>query len=380
MKCRVEAGVEFTDVLSSPLPFKIPIMDFSTVLQWSRIFQYGKTEYGVSVDSWLQHSMLSLTSEQAVVIADGAWQNVLKSVALLSVMLDEHDKSSMTRMRPDFTATYKGILVMKGEAKSSLTDMMESYSDLISKFHSTAHKIFPKGCTSLPAVMTCNEQIHLYAISYGRGTYSLTSVKVYNVAEIRGRIEFIVDIFKLVVWIMSQTEPIERFHLVPDVRRRTRNGHHVTLLSRGIYKEFDHSKLSEINLEAIRTVYDLKLNNVETGTVNGRSVTITRVGSKLIDAMRARCMDLEQVYNEICLGVRQLHDHNYAHCDICVDNIFVDSVEDGGHVFLGDLEYCRLKIDHPPANIRRGDNKARTAEELDNFQLEKIKDEIASML
>jgi hypothetical protein len=179
---------------------------------------------------------------------------------------------------------------------------------------------------------------------------------------------------------MSQTEPIERFHLVPDVRRRTRNSHHVTFLSRGIYKEFDHSKLSEINMEAIRTVYDLKLNNVETGTVNGRSITITRVGSKLIDAMRARCMDLEQVYNEMCLGVRQLHDHNYAHCDICVDNIFVDSVEDGGHVFLGDLEYCRLKTDRPPANIRRGDNKARTAEELDNFQLEKIKDEIASML
>jgi hypothetical protein len=168
MKCRVEAGVEFTDVLSSPLPFKIPIIDFSTVLQWSRIFRYGKTEYGVSVDCWLQHSMLSLlTSEKAVVIADGAWQNVLKSVALLSVMFDEHDKSSMTRMRPNFTATYKGMLVMKGEAKGSLTDMMSS--DLISKFHSTAHKMFPKGCTSLPAVMTCNEQIHLYAISYGRG-------------------------------------------------------------------------------------------------------------------------------------------------------------------------------------------------------------------
>ena len=178
-------GVEFTDVLARPLPFKIPITDLKMVQEYPAVFQYGKAEYGISVDSWLQHSMLSPTSEQAVVIVDGAWQNVIKSIAFVVVLLDEHDKSSTTRRRPDFTAMYNGVLVMKGDAKATLADMMASSNELVSKFHATAHKLFPSGCTSLPAVMTCNEQIHLFAISYSRGIVSTpTSARQLRTANL----------------------------------------------------------------------------------------------------------------------------------------------------------------------------------------------------
>lgn len=93
-----------------------------------------------------------------------------------------------------------------------------------------------------------------------------------------------------------------------------------------------------IQLNIIGAIYDLKLQNVEHGRVNCSSVTITRVGYQLNDAMRARHLSREKVYEQVKTAVQQLHEHGYAHCDICVDNIFVDSEEDGGNVFLGDLE------------------------------------------
>ena len=374
---RVLPGVEFTEILKLRLPFKIPIWGASTVGLFPSVFQNGDSEYGVCVDSWLQHFLLSWTSEQAVVIADSGWQGVLKAVASVSLMLDEHDASSLKGLRPDFSAFYQGMLVMKGEAKSSLADMMETFGELTSKFHPTAYKLFPKGCSSIPAVATCNEQVHLYALSYLNEKYSMTCVRVYNVVDLAGRVDFIVDIFKLVVWILSQIEPIERFHLVPDVRRRTLNGHHVTFLRAGIYKEFHRSKLSKINMEAIRSVYAFKLDNVETGTANGKTITITRVGARLKDALRDGRVNPGRAYDDICRGVTQLHARGYAHCDICVDNIFFD--EDSSCAFLGDLEYCRPKTESPPCGLRRGHADARTAEELDNIQLIALKDEIASI-
>jgi hypothetical protein len=57
----------------------------------------------------------------------------------------------------------------------------------------------------------------------------------------------------------------------------------------------------------------------------------------------------------------------------------VDNQEDGGTVFFGDLEYCRRKDEKPPADIRRDDPKAKSAEELDMLQLEKLKDELTSI-
>ncbi len=156
--------------------------------------------------------------------------------------------------------------------------------------------------------------------------------------------------------------------MVPDVRRKTRNGHHITLLEDGIFKEFNEYKLSNINIDIIRSIYALNLPNVEHGRVNCKSVTITRVGSRLRDAMRVCHLDAVAIYDQLKLAIEQLHVNGYAHCDICVDNIFVDSQEDGEAIFLGDLEYSRRKDEKPSADIRRADLKAITAEQLDMIQ------------
>ena len=375
----VSAGVPFFDLIRQPLPFKICIVKPSYVSMYPTLFECGNAEYGANIDCWLDHSLMSFTSEQAVVILDGCWQTVLKNIADLNVFLDEHDASSQKRFRPDFTAMFYKILVMKGEAKATLSDVMSCADELVKKFHEHAYKLFPRGCDSIPAVMTCNEQIQLFSISFYRGRFSQRLVHTYDVRGIEKRVEFIVDIFHILRWILSQTEPIEGFHLPPDVRLKTRNGHHVTLTSSGLLKEFDEHKLEDINMDVIRRIYELVLPNVEHGSINCKSVTITRVGSRLRDAMRVRGLSKADVYAQLQMSVEQLHLNGIAHCDICVDNIFVDSVEDGGRVFLGDLEYCRPSNEKPPSNIRRAIKKAKTAEQLDNMQLEVIKDELARL-
>jgi len=379
LQCRVSAGTPFTNLLQSPLPFKIPIHNHFSLNQFPDVFEYGLAEYESSIDTWLEHKLLSFTSERAVVILDGMWQVVIKCITSVVVYLDEHDASSQKRMRPDFTAMFANCLVMKGEAKSSLADMMASSGDLTKKFHRHAFKLFPKGCNSIPGVATCNEAVFLYSISYYNQRFTQQLVKQYNASDLRCRVDFIVDIFKILIWILSQTEPTEGSHLIPDVRRKTRNGHHITLLEEGIFKEFDEHKVSNINLGIISSIYALNLPNIEHGRVNCKSVTITRVGSRLRDAMRVRHMDVRAVFDQVKFGIEQLHANGYAHCDVCVDNIFVDSQEDGGAVFLGDLEYCRGIAEEAPTDIQRADSRANTAGELDLIQLEKLKDELASI-
>jgi tRNA A-37 threonylcarbamoyl transferase component Bud32 len=92
--------------------------------------------------------------------------------------------------------------------------------------------------------------------------------------------------------------------------------------------------------------------------------------------MRVRNLDRSFIFSQVDLAIKQLHAIGIAHCDICVDNVFVDSLADGGAVFLGDLEYCRSTKSPPPVGVKRAHNVA-TAEALDLAQLEVFRDELA---
>ncbi len=101
-------------------------------------------------------------------------------------------------------------------------------------------------------------------------------------------VDFIVDVLKLALWIVSQIPPDELFHLAPDVRTLIRNKHHDTLKKTGIFKEFNDFRLI---LFVPFSIYEAKLPHVEHGVVNCTTVTITRVGSKLVAALPARGFD-----------------------------------------------------------------------------------------
>jgi hypothetical protein len=123
---RVPRGIEFTDVIKEKLQFLIPITDPDIVKTYPNIFQLARAEYSDSLNVWLSHQLISNNSEMSVMNLDAMWQNIIKRVGLVNIFLDEHDESSKARMRPDFTAMFHKILVMKGEAKAKLSDMIDS--------------------------------------------------------------------------------------------------------------------------------------------------------------------------------------------------------------------------------------------------------------
>jgi hypothetical protein len=49
---------------------------------------------------------------------------VLRNVAEVEILVDQHDGSSRSRLRPDFTAVSGNMLLMKGEAKAIYHDMV----------------------------------------------------------------------------------------------------------------------------------------------------------------------------------------------------------------------------------------------------------------
>jgi hypothetical protein len=343
------------------------------------ILEYGRSEYATAVDQWLSDfaSTLGLTSESGVVATDFLWQGILGKLCNLIVLLNQKDPSSQVELRPDFTGLFNNILVIKGVAKTDSSEIPTAIAELIDKFYATAHLMFPSLCPIIPGIASSQQIISLHRIYYDSISrhYRQDLVKQYRVLEFEERLRFIVDIFKIAIWIVSQTSPVEFFHLVTNVRLQTRNKHHVTLMRDGIVKEFYLRSDRQIPMEIIRAIYNAKLPNVEQGIVNCTTVTITTVGRRLRDVVRLGDLEKSFVFSQVQEAVMQLHSLGIAHCDICVDNVFVNVV--GNAVFLGDLEYCQLMANPPPIGIRRADSRARTAGELDLIQLDKFSDELA---
>lgn len=128
---------------------------------------------------------------------------------------------------------------------------------------------------------------------------------------------------------------------------KTSNEHHVTLKKDGLVKAFYHKRDYTEVIARIKTIYAAQLPNVEQGVTNCTTITITTIGRKLHGLSKQAALDGATRAEE------QLHSIGMAHCEICVDNLFMNL--ESNVVFLGDLEYCRPVGDAPPADIRRGD-------------------------
>jgi hypothetical protein len=385
MNCRVHPDLPFTAVLALPLPFKIPVATADTVTMFPDIFTLGNSEYHAIIDVYLNFNGGPNTSETTVAGTDLLWQNILQMLCGLQILHNEKDASSKVILRPDFTAMYNGMLVMKAGAKANSDEIPVAIKELTDKFHSTAHYLFPAGSRTIPGVATSLQSIVLREIFFTEremddGTRVVTfderSAASFNVLSRRGRGEFIVAIFKIARWILSQTVPIAPFHIASGVRLRTTNGHHITLLAEGILKEFYHDD-GYIPYDILRKVYAAKLNNVEHGRVNSNSVMITSVGRRLQDAISQRLVTTADALAQIRLAVEQLHSIGVAHCDIFSGNVFVEM--DTNRVFLGDLEYCRDINEAPPVGITRASSEATSAQHLDYLQLTLLEQEMETL-
>eukprot|EP01031_Cornospumella_fuschlensis_P034644 gene34644-41951_t len=372
---RSNRNESFVEVLRRPLPFKIPIISMHHVLAYPETFEFGLAEYKSSVDSWIDCFGGSTTSETTVVANDLHWQRILQVLCHLTLMLNEKDPSSQISLRPDFTALHQGMLLIKGEAKCNIKEMETAIKELIDKFHRSAYLLFPEDCPEIPGVATSQQGSSIHRIYYADGAFHEQLVKTYQFHTEFGRVEFISDIFKIAMWMDGQVKPINQFHLPPDVRMKTRNMHHITLKKEGLVKEFNHGQDYTAAITHIKAIYEAKLPNVEQGVTNCTSITITTIGRRLRDAIHLHGLKKAVALAGATSAVAQLHEIGMAHCDICVDNIFVNL--DTNVVFLGDLEYCRPMENVPPVDIRRGDSAARTAQELDELQLARLQDELA---
>eukprot|EP01038_Epipyxis_sp_PR26KG_P001425 gene1425-1997_t len=190
------------------------------------------------MDAWLAY-LTTGQSEYTVVGVDSLWLVIINACCAGIVFYrDEKDKSSKARLRPDSTMFINGAIFAKAEEKGRVEDIGIATDELCRKFDRKARKLFPLGGNAILGITASKDFISTHLIASANGTFSSTPLKNYNLQFINGRAEFVVDLIKFMRYVSGIAGPHEKFHLVPDVRNRTPNGHHVTWTVDGLVKEF----------------------------------------------------------------------------------------------------------------------------------------------
>lgn len=375
--CKGQFAGSFETVLKKPLPFPVPV--FSR-MHLGEGFERADSSVTSAVDIFLKHGLVSSGNETAVLGLDvTSWMFILRDlVDGCYVYCNQHHSSSKALLRPDGVVEVDGCVVTIVESKGVVTQGVVARSELTDKLHPLAYKKFPVGCLSIVGITTTDAEINLYSLSYNPITrkYSSALLKRYTVTELEGRRAFILDVFKLVCWMLTVRSSGSMSHLIPGVRVRTPNGHFITWNRAGLFKEFKQGSVP--NMDLIRRLYQADLANVERGTANCTSVTITSIGTRLTDAVRSGAVTSKaDVVRQVRAAVEQIHSAGVAHCDICVENLFV---LDSGVILLGDLEYCTDLESAQLPEVRRmyvdreSGQAPTTAMELDANQLARLEE------
>ncbi|CAK4215534.1 unnamed protein product, partial [Aphanomyces euteiches] len=371
-------GMEFMEAMKQPVGFKIPILNSQYVSMWPDTFTQGQAEYGASIDAFLDHAIVS-SSELGVVSIDSQWLNLFLTLCQCVIYQDEsHESSSRQVSRPDAVIVKGSVLVGKCEVKASQKKMATAMKELTEKMADAAFCTFPHGKTSIAAWTTCSTLIQLHQLSYlpATRTYETRILESYNATDANHRQQFVVDLFKIMKWVFPIQEPNALMHLFPQVRTITTNGHYVTWLKTGLFKEFRTG--AEIDMDIIQRIYSAPLQHVERGICNHVSVTITSIGQTLQNALVDFQGHRDLIIDQVKSALVELHSIGVAHCDVRAANVFV--LLENKRVILGDLEYCRDIYAAPPNVKRFPKNKScKTALELDNYQFGVFVDELAQM-
>lgn len=300
------------------------------------------------------------------------------------VYCNKHHSSSEAFLGPDGVIEVDGCVVTIVESKGVVTLGGVARAELTDKLHPLAYKKFPVDCLSIVGITTTDAEVNLYSLSYNPITrnYSSALLKRYMVTELEDRRAFILDVFKLACWMLTVRSSGCMSHLVPGVRTRTPNGHFITWMRAGLFKEFKQGTVP--NMDLIRRLYQADLANVERGTASCTSVTITSIGTRLTDAVRSGAVTSKaDVLRQVRAAVEQIHSMGVAHCDICVENLFV---LESGVILLGDLEYCTDLESAQLPEVRRmyvdreSGQAPTTARELDANQLARLEETLHLVL
>eukprot|EP01038_Epipyxis_sp_PR26KG_P016746 gene16746-22907_t len=369
---------------TTPLQFRIPTATSSTSQRWPEIFVRAEGNFSTSVDWWIKHSVDG-EAEVSVMSVDAGWINIIQEACTVRVFRDQTHESSAGQSRPDATLTKLGSLVLKHEAKYSADQLPLAVSELLTKMFPGVEELFPQDCFDIIGVTSSASvnQIHKLSFNPMRKSFSESLISEYNVNNIEDRVRFLVDIIKLCRWIIAVKPPNKKFHLVPGRREKTSNGHSITWCREGLLKEFQSFErqlrsnrggfVSDTQLGHINFIHSLGLPHVERGypiKSLRATVMITRIGQRVQDALVEGKITIQQIMTDVRKGLDELHKEGFAHCDLRVENVFVDS--DGA--FLDDLEYLTPINEPPPLHVKHKHdlNSTTTALELDVMMLQKF--------
>lgn len=134
---------------------------------------------------------------------------------------NERLRPGRRNLLPDVVISVWNALTLLVETKPSEAEIEDAATELYTKLHSRAFGSFPEGHSSIPAVTSCPTLLRLHAISFDEASrrFSQKILKSYRVDSPRGRQDFLVDLFKVLRWMVAVTRPSERLHMVPGVRR-----------------------------------------------------------------------------------------------------------------------------------------------------------------
>jgi hypothetical protein len=367
---------DFRSCILEELPFKIPV-DYPDLLRaFPDHFEAGKWKASIAIAAYV-YKDVSGDSEQSVISRDDSWMAILQAaISGISIYRDKLHSSSRPYLRPEATICRNNVLVLKYEAKYANTDLDIAEDELIKKFAPDASSVFPLGCNFVIGITSSIQFTKIHSISYNAHSFKfeVSTLRVHDVSNIAGRVDFIVDFFKLLRWIASVERPNAGFHLIPGVRQKTPNGHFITWTALGLLKEFNATVTQKV-ISHIRKVYSKHLDHVEWGVVNDdtRSVIITRVGIRIQCAIGDGLISRQRVFQDIRLALDELHGIGYAHCDVALRNIFFD--KSTGTAFLNDLEYL-TRLTRPPPITINNPMGLNTALALDESQYNILKLEL----
>lgn len=353
--------------LNNELAFKLPTSSVEFVNMYPQCFELAYGEVASSVDWWLYHAMDG-EAEISVVSIDAGWIHVIQCLSEVQILRDQASESSVGTTRRDATITKNSAIVIAHEGKYAASQLETATNSLIAKLFPEARLLFPMGTFEIIGIVTSATFVQMLRIFWHGNGFHTKILHSYDVSSLEDRMRFLIDIAKLCKWIANVEHPNKSFHLFPGVRTRTTNGHFVTWLGGTILKELKKGKGYETAVTRINTIHEMNLQHVEWGQRTGKAnaILITRVGRTLRNALKERIITKAQVLANVRDGIQELHNAGFAHCDIRIDNIFVD--ERGA--FVDDLEYLTPTNEHPPNfNHIQNHAKPKTARDLDALQL-----------
>lgn len=367
---------DLDQALETPLQFKIPTATDYYIELFPDIFEEENSQIASLIDVFL-FSILHGTSETATSIFNANWVSIVRRlIPSFEIFLNQSDESSNLHLRPDVAMYLNGAIFMKGEEKAPGKNLYLPENELVDKLNPDAWRLFPEGSNFILGFASSGTIINIYKIQHGdTGVYGVMLIKNFNLDTLSEKVDFLVFLMKFCRFVVQIKKPNKCFHLVPGIRTKTRNGHHVTWTREGLEKEYCTLR-SDHQMEYIAEVYNANLPHLEHGYVKSvelKTTVATRVGRLLSSCISDRTISKEKAVQDIRLAVQELHDLGYAHCDISLDNCFVDTSGSEPTAFLDDLEYIR-PLKEAPTNdhnhrLLPGVECPLTSGELDEEQL-----------